>query len=185
MFGAETCSEGSSTNTKPRRDQGRIRFPAPSASAAAVGPVSARQTRSSLSLSPTDVASAAQRSILEPSPGTQEIRRESKTRSVSRFRQTATATRCFEGREVRALARARARLSPGRGEATRPPNGQRLGPRSAAHRTCSRSVRARTTSVVAIRAKRRPIASRTFTLEWRCARPALTSSPASRRRRRP
>jgi transposase len=30
VFSAETCSEGSSTNTKPRRDQGRIRFPAPS-----------------------------------------------------------------------------------------------------------------------------------------------------------
>ncbi len=30
MFGAETCSAASSTNTKPRRDQGRIGFPAPS-----------------------------------------------------------------------------------------------------------------------------------------------------------
>jgi hypothetical protein len=30
MFGAETCSEGSFTNTRPRRDRGRIEFPAPS-----------------------------------------------------------------------------------------------------------------------------------------------------------
>jgi hypothetical protein len=32
MFGAETCSAASSTNTKPRRDQGRTGFPAPSRS---------------------------------------------------------------------------------------------------------------------------------------------------------
>jgi 2-iminobutanoate/2-iminopropanoate deaminase len=30
MFGAETRSEGSSTSTRSRRDQGRIGFPAPS-----------------------------------------------------------------------------------------------------------------------------------------------------------
>ena len=32
MFGAETCSEGSFTSTRSRRDQGRIGFPAPSGS---------------------------------------------------------------------------------------------------------------------------------------------------------
>ncbi|HUZ81005.1 MAG TPA: helix-turn-helix domain-containing protein [Gaiellaceae bacterium] len=30
VFGGETCSEASSTNTRPRRDRGRIEFPAPS-----------------------------------------------------------------------------------------------------------------------------------------------------------
>ena len=30
MFAAETCSEGSFTSTRSRRDQGRIGFPAPS-----------------------------------------------------------------------------------------------------------------------------------------------------------
>jgi hypothetical protein len=66
-----------------------------------------------------------------------------------------------------------------RGKARRP-NSSSIGRRSQ-----RQSVGRRTPSIVAIRAKRRPIASWTFTLEWRCARPVPTSSPASRERRRP
>src|SRR5439155_20149388 len=50
---------------------------------------------------------------------------------------------------------------------------------SIGRRSKRQSAGQRTTSVVAIRAKRRPIASRTFTLEWRCTRPAR---PARQRR---